>query len=68
MATAGAMPEMFVDIGLFHALKKLAGRRRRGFDVTSLAFGVDGVKGERGLAGTADASDDSDFVMGDYRR
>jgi hypothetical protein len=54
----------FVDIGLFHALEKLAGVRGKGFDVTTLALGVDSVEGERGFAGAADARDYGEGVVG----
>ncbi len=39
-----------VDVGLFDALEELAGVGGEGFDVTALAFGVDGVEGEGGFA------------------
>ena len=41
--------EHFVDIGFFDAFQKLAGVCGKRFDISSLAFGVDGVEGERGF-------------------
>ena len=56
----------FVDVGLLHALQKLAGVRGKRLDVAALPFGVDGVEGERGFAGTADAGDHRDGVVRDF--
>ena len=53
----------FVDIRFFHALEKLARVGRERFDITALAFGVNGVEGERGFAGAADAGDHGNGVM-----
>jgi len=50
-----------VHLRLIHAVEKLAGVRRKGFDVTTLAFGEEGVERQRTLARTAQARDDDEF-------
>src|SRR5437773_373528 len=54
----------FVDIRFFHALEKLARVSGQRFDITALAFGVNGVEGERGFAGAADAGDHGNALCG----
>ena len=54
-----------IDIGLVHQLQKLAGIGRQAFDITALAFGIQGVKGQARFAGTAQASDDHQLVARD---
>ncbi len=56
----------FVDVGLFHALEKLARVGGEGFDVAALALGVDGVEGQGRFAGAADAADDGNGVMRNF--
>ncbi len=54
-----------VDIGPFDLIKELASVGREGFDVASLALGVDGVEGERALARAGESGDDGEGVAGD---
>ena len=57
-----------VDVGLFHALQKLARVGGERFDVAPLALGVDGVEGERRLARARDAGDHGQLVVRDRER
>src|SRR6266403_4456141 len=55
-----------VHVGAFHLVQELARVSREGFDVTALAFGVNGVKGQRRFAGAGEASNDREGVPGDF--
>ena len=57
-----------VDVGLFHALEKLARVGRERFDVAPLAFGVDGIEYQRRLAGAGNAGDDGELVVRNRER
>ena len=46
-----------IDVRFLHLVEKLPGISGKTFDVTSLAFGVEGIEGERGFAGAAQARD-----------
>src|SRR5580658_3608360 len=54
-----------VDIGLLDALEELTGVGGERFDVTALAFGVDGIEGERGFPRARDAGDDGELAVRD---
>jgi hypothetical protein len=47
-----------IDIRPLDFFQKLPRIRGKGFHITPLPFGIDGVKGQRRLAGAADASND----------
>ena len=51
-----------IDQGFVHAVEELPRVGREGFDIASLAFGIDGLEGERGFARTTRAGDDREFV------
>src|SRR5213593_1958522 len=53
-----------IDVRGFEAVEKLPRIGRKGFDITPLAFRINGIEGEAGFAGTAQASDYSQFVAG----
>jgi len=55
-----------VHVGAFHLVQELARVSREGFDVTALAFGVNGVKGQRRFAGAGEASNDCQGVPGNF--
>ena len=54
-----------IDLGLVHALEKLARVGRERLDVSALALGVDRVEGEGRLAAPAGAGDDAEFADGE---
>ncbi len=56
----------FIDVGLFDALQELPRVGGERFDVTPLAFGVDGVKGEAGFSRARDAGNHGDGVVRDF--
>jgi hypothetical protein len=66
MATAGAMPVDYIDIGLLDALQELAGIRRERLDVAPLAFGINGVEGERRLARTRNPGHHRQLVVRNF--
>ena len=51
-----------VDVRLFHHGEELARVRRQGFDVSPLAFRVDGVERKRGFARPGQPGDHDQFV------
>lgn len=53
-----------VDGGFIHAVEELAGVGGERFDITSLAFGEQGVEGERTFAGAAGTGDNDEPVEG----
>ena len=53
------------DLGLVHAVEKLPGIRRKGFDVAALAFGVEGLEGEAGFSRSGRAGDDVELAERD---
>ncbi len=61
----GRQPVDLVDVGLLHHLQELARIGRERFDVTALAFGIDGVEGERGLSGARQAGEHDQLVARD---
>ena len=56
-----------VDVGLVHALEKLARVGREGLDVAALALGVERVEGERRFARAAQARDHGQASDAGYR-
>jgi hypothetical protein len=54
-----------VDVGALDLIEELAGVGGEGFDVATLAFGVDGVEGEGRFPGTGKAGDYSQGVARD---
>ena len=56
-----------VHVRLFHQSQKLAGVGRKRFDITTLTFGVDGVKGQAGLARSRQAGENHHFVARDFQ-
>lgn len=54
-----------VDLGLIHAVEKLADVGREGLDVAALAFGVEGVESEGGFSAAGGAGDDGELADGD---
>ena len=54
----------FIDVRLFDALQELPRVGGERFDVSPLAFGVDGVESQAGFAGAGDAGDHGDGVVG----
>jgi hypothetical protein len=57
--------EDFIDVGLLHALEKLARVGRQRFDVASLAFRINRVEDKRRLAGPGHSRDDGEEVVRD---
>src|SRR5258708_5985253 len=55
-----------VDLRPFHLVQELARVGGKRFDVTALAFGINGVKGERRFAGAGEAGDDREGVPGNF--
>src|SRR6185437_2454110 len=51
-----------VNIGLGHQLQELARIGRQAFDITALAFGIDGVESERRLARAGQAGQDDELA------
>ena len=64
MAMAGQMPLMKSTSGFFHPVEKLAGIRRKAFNIAPLPFGIKGVHDERRLAGARQAHHHDEFVFG----
>ena len=54
-----------IHIGLVHQLQKLARVGAQAFNITALAFGIQGVESERRLARTAEPGDDNQLVARD---
>ncbi|MEI2689311.1 MAG: hypothetical protein V9H69_06185 [Anaerolineae bacterium] len=67
MEMAGLKALDLIHVRLLHQPQELAGIGREGFDIASLAFGVDGVKGQAGLARTRQAGDHHQLVARDLK-
>ena len=62
----GRQPLDMIDIGLLHQFEELTRIGRQAFDITALAFGIDGVEREAGFAGTGQPGDDGQRVARDF--
>ena len=63
----GGKPLDDVDFGALHLVEELAGVGGKGFDVSPLTFGVDGVESERGFARTGKSGNDGERVARDFQ-
>ncbi len=54
-----------VDVRFFHLAEELAGVRREGLNVATLALGEDRVERQRGLAGAGETGKDNELVSWD---
>jgi hypothetical protein len=52
-----------VHLGTIHAIHKLPCIRRKGFDVTALALGIERIESQRRLAGSADTGHHRDLIQ-----
>ena len=59
-------PDHLVNVGFLHAFQELARVGGEGFDVATLALGIDRVKGQAGLAGARYSGDHRDPVVRDF--
>jgi len=51
-----------IDLGLVHAVEKLARIGRESLDIAALALGINGIEGERALAGAGKPGEDHQLV------
>src|SRR5581483_4716049 len=57
-----------IDVRLLHLVEELPGVGGEGFDIFTLALGINGIEGERRFAAAAEAGNDDQFVAWNLQR